>query len=247
MKFERRKINSENYSGLKIEKESFTVIKVNIEESDKELLDYIKDKAGELANNANSGAANGTNSEREYNVKYKDALSGLLAENACILLINLYMKRESASATEYSDAKSQIDIMLENNKTIEVRSSCMRNGLEFCMFAKKNNAEQYFDIIGPYNAEYKPDEPKKDYYMRVLYPINKINFVEYIDDVNNFEMYIVNGATWNMMCNDMYYRLKNLKPNNSDVDEEGNYRVIPVSKGIEILPLLRLIKNDIIQ
>ena len=54
--------------------------------------------------------------------------------------------------------QNQIDIRLATGRTIEVRSSCVRNGIEFAVFMKKKeiDGQQYFDVIGPYTNGYKP-------------------------------------------------------------------------------------------
>lgn len=245
MKFVKVKLKNEYARGLKVDKKEYTVIKIKLEQNDKELVEKIKRYAADLARKVNTGAANGTIADREYSIRYKDALSGVLAEYACRAAINGYVGRKCAYATECNDVKRQIDILLENKKTIEVRSSCMRNGILFSMFNKKSNGDQYFDILGPYHADYKPDEPKKDYYMRVLYPVNKIYIDKFLNDLDKFEMYLVGGATWDMMCNEDIFQLKTLRPNESDVDEEGNYRVIPIHKGLEIFTLLERIKHEL--
>ncbi len=81
--------------------------------------------------------------------------------------------------------------------------------------------------------------------MRVLYPVNKISMEEFLNNFDKFEMYLVGGATWDMMCNKDIFQLKTLRPNESDVDEEGNYRVIPIHKGLEIFTLLERIKDEL--
>lgn len=245
VRFKRVILKNEDAKGLVVYKKEYTVIKTILEQNDRELIEKIKKDAKALAGMVNTGAANGTNTDREFSIRYKDALSGLLAEYACRTAINRYIGSECAYATECNDSRKQIDIMLKNRKTIEVRSSCMRNGVVFSLFNKNKNGDQYFDVLGPYHADYKPHEPKKDYYMRVLYPIDKKYMDKFSDDFDKFEMYLVGGATWDMMCDKDIFRLKKLTPDNSDVDEEGNYRVIPIHKGLEIFTLLERIKKEL--
>ena len=230
---------------LKISRKKFEVIKVVFDKEDDKLKAEIYRSAQNLAENTHDGAANSSN-QREYNTKLKDALAGEISEKVSITLINKNFGEGTANSTSFTTANGQIDIKLSNNKTIEVRSSCIRNGIDFALFSKNKYKldEQYVDILGPYSNSYKPDEIKKNYYLRVLYHCDKDNFLNYFNS-DNFAAYIVGGATWDMMGNEELYQIKNLIPEGAAVRNKTNYRVIPIGKALDIMQLLEKVKQEL--
>jgi hypothetical protein len=73
---------------------------------------------------------------------------------------------EQAAFRQFKQASSQIDLeTIKTKKTIEVRSSFPRNGVEFAICSPKYE----FDILGPYKNHYKSDEPQKDIYLSMLH------------------------------------------------------------------------------
>ena len=129
---------------------------------------------------------------------------------------------------------NQIDIRLATGKTIEVRSSCVRNGIDFALFAgdQQHPGQQYFDVIGPYSNGYKPGEYLKDYYMRVLYWCDKKNFMSLLNNAS-ITLYITGGATKAMMDDPKIYQEKHLYPAGGQVQVESDYRVIPLGKSLD--------------
>ena len=140
---------------------------------------------------------------------------------------------------------NQIDLKLYNGKTIEVRSSCVRNGIDFAIFSKniKTSDEQYFDVIGPYSNEYKKCEFFKDYYMRVLYECDKRNFLDLLKKPV-VRLFITGGATKKMMNDSQYYQIKHLTPAGGQVKVESDYRVIPLAKSLDINEFFSILERE---
>ncbi len=148
--------------------------------------------------------------------------------------------------TETDTSKNQIDIRLATGRTIEVRSSCVRNGIEFAVFMKNKeiDGQQYFDVIGPYTNGYKPGESFKDYYMRVLYHCDKREFMRTILGRDEIVLYITGGATEAMMKNPDYYQIKHLTPAGGEVQRESDYQVIPLGKSLDFHEFLEVIGRE---
>ena len=94
---------------------------------------------------------------------------------------------EIASATPFTGASGQIDILLSKNQRIEVRSSFPRHGVKFAICNDRYN----FRIIGAYSNLYKLGEVKKDLYTSVLFDTQKSDILS--DKVVNFSL--IGGAT----------------------------------------------------
>lgn len=71
-------------------------------------------------------------------------------------------------------------------------------------------------MIGPYTNGYKIEEIPKDYYMRVLY---HCDIKEFMDKVKQPEikLYIMGGATRNMLEDENYGQTKHLTPRKGEV------------------------------
>lgn len=97
-----------------------------------------------------------------------------------------------------------------------------------------------FDVLGGYVNEYKCVKLEKDYYVRVLYPFPQNSFKDYYDK-NIVEVYRTCGATMSMMNDKTLYKEKSLKPDDSFVEKESTYRVIPFDKSLDTLQIRKLI------
>lgn len=146
-------------------------------EGDKE---KIKQDAEELSQKANKKGAN-SGKTRPSKVVENDAYAGVLAEFATVYYLNS-LDLGTAFRPKVTDLSNQIDILWEFSedlsKTIEVRSSFVKNGLDFGLFVIDKLTEQpYFDIIGPYYQEGLKNnyEPVKNLYARVLFEGKKYN------------------------------------------------------------------------
>lgn len=240
-----KNIESKVYSKYRINREEFDVVKVTFERKDSEIISKIIDKSEKLAQSVNIGEANSSLSRNEGVVQI-DALTGVIAEEVCVQAINAYNNDLVAQYTPYINSLNQIDIKLANGQTIEVRSSCIRNGVDFALFSKdkRDYSKQYLDVLGPYANGYKLGEVQKDYYMRVIYHCNKMDFDKHFRS-DEFAAYIVGGATVDMMNNTMLYQIKDLIPEGEYRKNKTKYRVIPIGKALDAMQFLKLITANI--
>lgn len=240
MKYERRK-NTSIYNP--VNRDDFVCLKINIPKNSRWMKRVIR-KAEEIMPGLNVRQAN-SSEERPQSIKEIDALSGIIAEYACEEVLRWRYGKELIVKPKSDTAWNQIDLKLYNAKTIEVRSSCVRNGIDFALFSqnKKAAGEQYFDIIGPYSNEYKKYESYKDYYMRVLYECDKRSFMRLLDKPM-LELYITGGATKGMMKNSEFYQIKHLTPEGSHVERESDYRVIPLGKSLDINEFFEVLEKE---
>ncbi len=223
-----------NLKCYSIARTNFFCAVINIPTSG-EWMNGVKAKAAEIEAKLNAGQANSSKVRDEQTIKI-DNLSGLIAEHACRTFLETILGNGVLEETSSETARNQIDIVLaKSKKTIEVRSSCVRNGIEFALFAKpkRDGEEQYFDILGPYSNGYKPGEIEKDFYMRVLYEGDKKNFLTLLEEPV-LTLYITGGATRAMMDDKSIYQVKHLIPAGGQVEIESDYRVIPLGKSLDI-------------
>ena len=198
MKFSSKTINCLKYNESSKRKHPFTVIEYIFNYHDKEdkaFLDNCIDEGKELSNKVNPKSANLSTYSRSSNRVFTNSIAGILAEKLWIHFLN---KMDiNCESTIYNNPNNQIDIkIVKTNKTMEIRSSFPFKGLEFALCHPKYQ----FDVIGPYVNEYKPNEIKKDFYGRVLYPFSVDLFYKKLKS-NNLEVYLTGGATWTMMGN----------------------------------------------
>lgn len=233
-----------NYGKNGIPRKTFTCLKVKIKTTD-DWFKKICSCALEIEDRLNAGQAN-TSEQRSDIIVRTDNLSGLIAEYCCEqVLKNLFNIKTCKPSLNTS--YNQIDILVgKTNKTVEVRSSCVRNGIEFALFAKNLNKsdEQYIDVIGPYKNNYKPGEIEKDYYMRVIYPFEKKNFLNKIQRPV-LEFYVTGGATKSMMQDPSIRLLKHMKPAGGEVKFESDYIVIPLGESLDYLEFKKKILQDL--
>lgn len=238
---ERKNTFSNNYG---INRKTFRCLEINIPTTG-EWMHTVKNKAEEIENKLNAGQAN-SSEERDAQTVKIDNLSGLIAEYACEEILKKYLGADKVEKPSSDTSKNQIDITLSGGKgTIEVRSSCVKNGIDFALFAKPKDEEegQYFDVIGPYKNGYKPGETDKDYYMRVLYSCEKENFLELLKQPM-LRLYITGGATKSMMKDNTIYQIKHLYPSGGEVEIESDYRVIPLGKSLDIADFIYLLQQQ---
>lgn len=234
-----------------VQREDFTCMEVLIP-TNGNLLRKARQDAGRICPNLNPGEAN-SSKDREYDTIEIDTLSGMIAELACRAVLSWRYGSDIVSRPVSDSSYNQIDLRLFNGKTIEVRSSCVRNGINFALFERNRNNEneQYFDVIGPYVNEYKSEESYKDYYMRVLYHCNKKNFMELLEDPGFtiggepvLKLFITGGATREMMTDSKYFQKKHLIPADGQVAVESDYRVIPLAKSLDISEFFAVLEKQ---
>lgn len=228
-----------------IDRDTFTCLELNIPNKG-EWMKRVSAYAEGIMKNLNRGQAN-TSQQRSMSTVEIDNLSGLIAENACDTVLRWQFGDESIIKPASDSSFNQIDIELITGKTIEVRSSCVRNGIDFAVFAKdvsnKAHNQQYFDVIGPYSNGYKPGEHLKDYYMRVLYWCEKKNFMTLLEKPT-LQMFITGGATKAMMLDPSIYQNKHLVPAGGQVQVESDYRVIPLGKSLDAAQFFDLLARE---
>lgn len=192
----------------------------------------------------NLGQAN-TSEKRDPNMVEIDNLSGMIAEEACETVLKWQFGENNIIKPYAESSINQIDLQLSTGRTIEVRSSCVRNGIDFAVFAKNDveGDEQYFDVIGPYSNGYKPGEYLKDYYMRVLYWCDKKKFMDLFQSPS-VQLFITGGATNAMMCDTNYFQKKHLVPAGGQVQVESDYRVVPLGKSLDAKQFIEVIARE---
>lgn len=227
-----------------IERNDFVCLRVQIPKASG-FYERVVQQANEIYPHLNIGGANSSEAREPSTVEI-DNLSGIIAEEACRVVLKHMLGRDCLLSTESNTSKNQIDIKLKTERTIEVRSSCVRNGIVFAVLTKnkENDGQQYFDVIGPYTNGYKPGESYKDYYMRVLYHCDKKKFMETILGGDEIVLYITGGATQAMMKNPDYYQIKHLTPAGGQVQRESDYQVIPLGKSLDFREFIEVIKRE---
>ena len=220
----------------------FVCLEINISQ-DSDFFNRALTYAQRITPNLNKGAAN-TSKIRTDNIIEIDNKSGLIAELACEEMLSWLYGSDNVKKPSNMSSHNQIDIMI-GGKTIEVRSSCVRNGIDFAIFApdKNNNYDSYFDVIGPYSNGYKPGELVKDYYIRVLYEIDKKEFNSLFTE-KYFKLFITGGATKDMMNDTMKYKIKHLIPAGGEVEIESDYRVIPLAKSLDAMEFFDILEKE---
>ena len=248
-----------------VERQLFQCLEIMIPKGS-EFLNRAYVHAGGIVGGLNSGQAN-TSEIRKKSIVEIDNLCGMIAEFACKAVLQWIYGNDKIFKPDSSSSINQIDLKLYSGKTIEVRSSCVRNGIDFALFFrnKEKPDEQYFDVIGPYSNNYKPGEILKDYYMRVLYECDKTDFMRLLEtpdmkcgrtdkkttklmqeqmDSDYLRLYITGGATKNMMEDEALYQLKHLLPSGGEVRVESDYRVIPLAKSLDIGAFVSALESE---
>jgi hypothetical protein len=169
---------------------------------------------------------------------------GVLSECAWKHFINVTAMDVLAKETVMEDASNQIDLLLSDERTVEIRSSCVSNGIRFGVYGGYDGRFA-FDVIGPYHNGVKPGERLKDFFLRSLFHFNSNNvagFVhEALDATRTFPLnvYLVGGATRAMMENKDLFRIKELAEH--EITGGGNnhnggshYRVIPLPSALDV-------------
>ena len=220
----------------------FVCIEVNIPQKSA-FFQRVMAYAQKIYPNLNKGGANNSEIRSEEIVEI-DNTSGLIAELACEEVLVWLYGSDNVRKPNNMSSKNQIDLII-GEKTIEVRSSCVRNGVDFAIFApdKKNGNDSYFDVIGPYSNGYKPGEIEKDYYLRVLYEVEKERFNSLLTG-EYLRLYITGGATKEMMNDPQKYKIKHLIPAGGEVEIESDYRVIPLAKSLDAVEFLEILERD---
>ncbi len=204
---------------------TYTVVKCTFDNTNENDRKYFHEKAFELAKNVNPAQANDSINDRDKTRLINDALGGVLAEQGWLWFINSEYGDNTASFTDFKGAVGQIDILLSNNKTIEVRSSFPRNGTKFAICNNKNN----FRNICKYNNFYKPEEANKDFFASVLFETSKVQLMTNREII----FYLIGGSTRQMMGSSICYDA-DLTAEDDLTQVRTKYKVIDLKNALDI-------------
>ena len=178
----------------------------------------IKEKAWNLAKAVNPSKANNSTQLRDKERLILDALGGVLAEEAWYYYINRTFGENTVDFTPFTGANGQIDLLLNNGKSIEIRSSFPRKGVKFAICNERFN----FKNICKYENLYKPTENDKDFFGSVLFETQKEN----LNLDSNIVLYLIGGSTKAMMLNNEISFEANLVAEGDITKRPTNYKVI---------------------
>ena len=212
--------------------------------TDRALLDELIEKAESMSLNVCKGKANDSLSDRSRVTVRSNCYAGVISEYFWKALINsggkTYVKE-----TDFVSASNQIDLeIVSNRKKIEVRSSFPRNGCEFAIC----NPKYQFDILGPYNNAYKPEEISKDYFLRTFFVMRFPSEILMKVRSSDFIIDLVGGATWDMMWNPAISKYKTLTPEfDYGIEVATSYRVVPMCYALDTVEIVNLIRKECIE
>lgn len=224
-------------------KRTYTIAEFKFSDFNKIDQKNIIESANELFYNVNNKAAN-TGKQRNSKTIENDAYSGMLAEFATLSYLQSCSNVTHAARPQARNLQNQIDITINcssssgsKSKSIEVRSSFARNGIQFALFKlNKLTKKPYFDIIGPYyQSNYKVSyEPLKDIYFRVLFQGTNYNVKERF--INNNESFFIVGYQLAQVFIESGFE-KVLTPGSAIKKEgeiKGKYFVLPIDRIIDL-------------
>ncbi|MBI9008449.1 MAG: hypothetical protein JEZ05_00330 [Tenericutes bacterium] len=220
---------------------SYNMVKVRFDrrnEEDLAILQAIETEAKKLAPSVNKQAASETEKTRDTETLYANALAGMLSEHAWKHYLNsgVLQNGVTVSSTESKTSINQIDLLSSNGKTIEVRSSGVKNGIKFALC----NSEHMFDILGPYTNGVKPTAIYKDIYLRTLFNYDLSKLVTIFKE-NIIIVYLLGGATKSMMQDPTVYEIKSMKKDDPNGPEGSEYYSIKYSKALDTIQITQTI------
>ena len=178
-----------------------------------------------MARKVNPHKANDSQNWRDNDTLILDGLGGVLAEHGWYEYIK-HTFGDVVSFTEYNDASNQIDLLLSNGKTIEVRSSFPRNGIKFAICNERYN----FKNICKYDNLYKPSEQAKDFFASVLFETQKNDML----NADTIVFYLIGGSTKDMMLNSGNAFTTTLVAEDDLTKVRTNYRVLELRHALDI-------------
>ena len=194
-------------------------------QKDDEKYRFYQERAWDLAKRVNPHKANDSISERDKNRLILDALGGVLAEYGWYNYIKSTYG-DIVKFTEFKTALKQIDLLLSNNKSLEVRASFPRNGVKFAVCNMRYN----FKSICKYDNLYKPNEIDKDFFASVLFETRK----EEMLNSDSIIFYLIGGSTREMMENTSISFIDNLIAEDDLTKEKTSYKVICLYNALDI-------------
>ncbi len=203
----------------------YTIVKCTFDNTHHKAKEFVQ-KAIDLAQRVNPHKANDSLNTRTPNRLLLDCFAGVLSENGWYYYIQRNFG-DIVSFTEFKEGDNQIDLLLDNNKTIEVRSSFPRNGISFAICNERYN----FKNICKYDNLYKESEKDKDFFACVLFQTAK----EHIFKAKEVVFYLIGGSTRTMMNDQSLYKEMDLVAEGDVASIKTRYRVIPIYKALDIL------------
>jgi len=222
------------YNGYSTIGRQYKVIEFTFDDFSGEEEQQILLEADSIYHNANGSAAN-SGVPRSNQTKWIDALSGIISEFACVKFLSdeRIFEGFKAHRPNIESIQNQVDIIWEMNETdysVEVRSSFVKNGIEFALYGvNRETGKSYIDVLGPYYQKtYKENyENFKDIFLRVLFPSEKSGFEErYISQKEPF--YLVGGLEGHRIIELNSH--KTLTPENATGLERGDYYVAQIDE-----------------
>ncbi|OJK06109.1 hypothetical protein BRY75_16030 [Acinetobacter baumannii] len=213
------------------------------DESDRKYIDDLLTRAHDLSQKVNTHAASNSLQTRNQIIVKANAIAGLLAEDLWAYCIN----KENTSQLVYiptaNDLSNQIDIAsLNDSYTFEVRSSFPRNGIAFAV----TNANYGFKIVGPYSNTYKKSENFRDFYLTVLFPLQRPGDILTAIKKDGFTFSLTGGATLDMMTGDNSISfIDSLRPEDAFTEETTEYQLIKIKDGLDYCEILGKIINTL--
>lgn len=202
------------------------VVEFTINKSQPEF-QQLQNRAFELSLKVHPNKANSALTKRDKEMLVRDSLGGVLAEYGWYSYIK-HSYGDIVSYTEFESTKNQIDLVLSNKKTIEVRSSFPRNGVRFALCSKKHN----FKNICKYDNLYKPSEVDKDFFAMVLFETQKEDLFE--SNSEEVVFYLVGGSTRAMMEDKNISFLDNLIAEDDLTYTKTDYKVIYLYNALDM-------------
>ncbi|ALV00814.1 hypothetical protein C3H71_08575 [Campylobacter jejuni] len=224
MRFNYEIINCQKPNNTMNIKRTYKVIRCIFKNKTDEASKYYQ-QAWDLAKQVNPLKANDSTSQRDKERLILDALGGILAEYGWFY----YIKRNFGDIVNFTEFKSsigQIDLLLNNGKTLEVRSSFPRNGIKFAIC----NAKYNFKNICKYDNLYKPNEMDKDFFACVLFETTKNQMVK----ADEIIFYLIGGSTRKMMLDNTISYTDNLTAEDDLIQQKTNYKVIRLYNALDI-------------
>lgn len=203
----------------------YVIIKATFNNSSKQA-ERIRAKAWDLAKKVNPNSANDSTNQRDKNRLILDALGGVIAEEAWFYYINRVFGEDTVTFTEFNGSNGQIDLLLSNGKTIEIRSSFPRNSIKFAICHERYN----FKNICKYDNLYKPTEIDKDFFGCCLFETQKND----IPNAQSVVVYLIGGSTRAMMLDDSISFRANLVAEGDLTQNKTNYQVIHLKDALDM-------------
>ncbi len=212
--------SNQNYINKK-----YTIIKCTFDNSNNEGRAFIHKQALKLSSSVHPGQANDSVNSRSEDRRILDSIGGLLAEHGWLKYINTHYG-DIASFTEFNQANGQIDIRLENGKTMEIRSSFPRNGIKFAICHERYN----FKNICTYSNLYKPSEQAKSFFGSVLFETKKDDMLS----IDKIVFFLIGGSTKEMMLNDQISYTDSLIAEDDMTQQKTKYQVIKLKDTLDV-------------